>query len=456
MTEARALAQRHLVPHFTRAASWRSADLPVLVRGEGAYVWDAEGRRFLDGLSGLFCVQLGHGRRDLAAVAAEQMGALAFATNWSASHPSAARAAAAIAERAPGELDRVFFVSSGSEANESAIKLARLYHVARGETARHKVIARQWAYHGTTLGALTATGVPKIRAPFEPMLIPGVRHVANTSGALLAPGQHARDLACVAAIEQAIVEEGPETVSLVIAEPVQNGGGALVPPPGYWQALRELCDRHGVLLCADEVITGFGRVGHWFASERYGAQPDLISFAKGVTSAYVPLGGVVARASLIDALYDSPFGSFVHGATFGGHPVATAVAVANLAALREERVLENVLALEDWLAERLRAMAARHAIAKEVRGTGFLYAIELMADRATGRELAADEAAALTGGVLAGFIAEAGLLIRADDRGATTIVVSPPLVCDRAVLAELVAGVDRVLERAAAWVAGAR
>lgn len=456
MTDARTLAQRHLVPHFTRAAAWRSPELPVLVRGEGPWVWDAEGRRFLDGLAGLFCVQLGHGRTDLAKAAAEQMAALAYATNWSAAHPAAARAAAEVAARAPAGLDRVFFVSSGSEANESAIKLARLLHLARGEASRHKVIARHWAYHGTTLGALAATGVPKIRAPFEPLLGAFVRHVPNTSGATLAPGQDARDLDCVRAIEQAILEEGPDTVSLVIAEPVQNGGGALVPPPGYWPALRAICDAHGVLLCADEVISGFGRVGHWFASERWGARPDLVTFAKGVTSGYQPLGGLVARGDHVEMLLDSPFASFVHGATFGGHPVATAVAIANLAAMRAEGVLENVLALEGWLAERLAALAAQHAVVKEVRGAGFFWALELMADRGSGRDLSAEEAAALTGGVLARFIADAGLLIRADDRGATCLVLCPPLVCDRAALGTLLDGVAQVLARTAAWLAGAR
>ena len=288
MPDDRQQARRHLIPHFTRGDAWRSDDLVVIDRGEGCYVWDADGNQYLDGLAGLFCTNLGHGRSDLTAAAAKQMDKLAFYSNWGFAHPSSIEAASMIAEVAPGDLDRVFFVNSGSEAVESALKFARCYHLANGDEQRHKVIARNWAYHGTSLGALALTGIPNLRDPFLPMLAGPVSHVPNTLGCQLESGQAAAELPCVTAIEEAILAEGPETVAMVMAEPVQNGRGALVPPEGYWRELRRICDAHGVLLCADEVINSFGRLGHWFGSERFGAEPDMITFAKGVTSAYVP------------------------------------------------------------------------------------------------------------------------------------------------------------------------
>ncbi len=453
MNEHRRLAQRHLLPHFTKAASWRAEDLMVIERGEGCYVWDSDGNRYLDGLAGLFCTNIGHGRSDLTAAAAKQMDQLAFFPTWGFANPPATEAAAMIAEVAPGDIDEVFFVSSGSEAVESALKLARSYHLARGEPERYKVVAREWAYHGTTLGALAVTGIQKFRDPFAPLLWDGVRHVRNTHGDAIPPGGTTADLDSIRAIEAAIAAEGPETVAMVIAEPVQNGRGALVPPEGYWQELRRVCDRHGVLLCADEVICSFGRLGHWTGSERFGVVPDLITFAKGVTSAYQPLGGVMVRRPVVDAIWDSPMGSFVHGSTFGGHPVATAVAVANMRAFRDEHVFENVLAHQETLAAGLAELADRHPCVKETRGTGYLHAVELMAHRDRGLELSTEQAAALQGGVLAGFVRESQLLIRPDDRGATMLVISPPLVADAAVLADLLDRLDRILDRTDRWLA---
>ncbi len=453
MVQQRAMAQRHLVPHFTRASAWRDSGLPIIERAEGCYLWDSDGNRYLDGLAGLFCVNIGHGRTDLAAAAAKQMETLAYTTNWGFAHPPAIEAATMISEVAPGDLSEVFFVSSGSEAVESALKFARNYHLARGDTDRHKVISRNWAYHGTTLGALTVTGIPRFREPYGPMLWDGVRHVANTNQCTSPPGTGAADLSCVSAVEEAILAEGPETVSMVIAEPVQNGGGALVPPDGYWQELRSICDRHGVLLCADEVICSFGRFGHWFASERFGVVPDMITFAKGVTSAYQPLGGVVIRGPLVEEVYDSHLGSFVHGSTFGGHPVATAVAVANMTAMREARVMEHVLANEAAFAGRLGDLVAGHPCVREVRGTGFFYAIELCADREADTGLSPSQAAALQGGVLGGFVREELMTIRPDDRGYTGLTISPPLVADAEVIDDLAERTDRVLGRVDAWLA---
>jgi adenosylmethionine-8-amino-7-oxononanoate aminotransferase len=447
-------ARRHLIPHFTQSALWHEVDWPLAERGEGAYVWTSDGTRYLDGLSGLFCTNLGHGRADLVAAMAEQAGTLPYVPSWNMTHAAAVEAAEAVARFAPAGLDQVFFVSSGSEAVDSAMKLARCHHVARGEAERTKVIARRWAYHGTTLGALAATGVPRLRAPFEPMLFDGVVHVANTAEVRAtagSPADHARLAAD--AVERAILDAGPETVSMVIVEPVQNGGGAIVPPTGYWAELRRICDRHGVLLCADEVICAFGRLGAPFGSDRVGAAPDLVTFAKGATSAYAPMGGVVARRSVVEAIADSPLGSFVHGSTFGAHPVAAAVAVANIRALEEEHVVDRVIGLEGVLRTGLDALAAAHDTVHEVRGCGFFYAIELARSRERGLALTEDQARDLLGGRLTRWIWDERLLIRADDRGATSLVLAPPLICGAAELAELLDGVSGVLDRVDAHLA---
>jgi adenosylmethionine-8-amino-7-oxononanoate aminotransferase len=439
----RAAARDHLIPHFTPESIWAADQWPMLDRGEGAYVWTVDGERYLDGLSGLFCNNLGHGRADLVEAMTAQASRLPFGPCWGMTHTAAAAAADAVTGYAPDGLDRVFFVSSGSEAVESAMKLARCFHVANGEAQRTTVVARRWAYHGTTLGALSATGIPKLRAPFEPLLH-NVVHAANT--------REVDDPA--RAIEDAILAAGPETVSMVLAEPVQNGGGALVPPPGYWEELRAICDRHGVLLCADEVINGFGRVGARFGSERFGARPDLMTFAKGVTSAYVPMGGVLATDALVDRITSSSMGSFLHGSTFGAHPVAAAVAVATIDALRREQIAERVREREPALRARLDALAEAHDSVGEVRGCGFFYAIELTQSRARGVALTPEQSAELLGGLLTRWIWEEHLLIRADDRGATMIVIAPPLTSDDAVLTELLDAVSRVLDRVDAYVTG--
>ena len=363
----RALAQKHLLPHYTKGAAWNAQNLPIMVAGEGCYVEDDQGTRYLDGLAGLFCTNIGHGRADLAAVAAKQMEKLAFYPNWGFASPPTIEAASMIAEVAPSDLSEVFFVSTGSEAVESAVKFARNYHVARGEESRYKVIARDWAYHGTTLGALSVTGIPKFRKQFLPLLWEGVRHVPHTHDPSVPEGTPAAELPCVTALEQMIIDEGPESVALVIAEPVQNGRGAVVPPDGYWQELRRICDKYGILLCADEVINAFGRLGHWTGSERFGAEPDMITFAKGVTSAYQPLGGVIIRRQLVEETWESELGMYNHGSTFGGHPVACAVAVANMKALRDEHVLDNVLANEGYFQAGLTDLANRYDMIKQWR-----------------------------------------------------------------------------------------
>lgn len=444
-TDIRANAQKHLFPHFTRGAVWNDADLPVIVRGEGSYLYDDKGQRFLDGLAGLFCVNMGHGRSDIPAAATKQMEQLAYWSNWSAAHPASVEAATLIAGLAPGDLETVFFVNSGSEAVESAIKFARQYHVSQGHPERTKIISRDMSYHGTTLGALAVTGIPKLKAPFG-RLMPDVLHVPHTLGETVPAGGTAADLPSVKALVAAIEAEGPETIAALFVEPVQNSRGALVPPEGYYPELRSICDRYGILMVSDEVICAYGRLGEWFGSAKYGVTPDLLTFAKGSTSGYAPLGGVLIREELAKGLLESPLaGVFTHGSTWGGHPVSTAVAVANITAMRDEDVLGNVRRLEPHFQAGLNQIRDTHPSIREWRGTGFFYAIEFTGDRNTGRELTEQQGIELVREVMPRAMREVNLITRPDDRGATMMMLSPPLVADQDVLDELLAGIDAVV-----------
>lgn len=442
-TTLRAQARRHLGPHFTRKDTWDS-EFPIFVRGEGSYLIDAEGDRYLDGLAGLFCVNMGHGRQDIAKAATEQISTLAYASNWGSAHPPAIEAAALIADLAPGDLGTTFFVNSGSEAVETALKFARQYFRSQGQPQRTKVISRDMAYHGTTMGALSITQLPKIKDPFGELL-PGIRSVPNTLGFTGDCGP-VTELDCFRAIERVVLEEGPETIAAIFAEPVQNGRGALVAPDGYWPALRALCDKYGILLVSDEVICSFGRLGHFFGHGVTGVIPDLLTFAKGSTSGYAPLGGLIVREQLVQELYNSSTGGvFTHGATWGGHPVSTAVAVANITAMRDENVLDNVQEQGPKIKEALESLKNSHRCVKAVRGMGFFYAIELMADSFSGRELTDAESVKILREVLPESFKRTKVILRGDDRGATMIMVSPPLVADSDVLSALLHGVDGML-----------
>ena len=437
------LSDGHLWLHFTRTADWLGDDpsVPVLERGEGCYVWDTDGKRYLDGLSALFCLQVGYGRPEMAEAAAAQMRTLPFATNWATAHQPAIDLAGALAERFPAELPHFFFVNSGSEAVEAALKLARQYHHGIGETSRHKIISRNYAYHGTTMGALGVTGLEGLAEPFKPLL-PSHIHVANTN----AYRPQADDPA--QAIEDAIIEAGPETVSAVFLEPVQNAGGCFTPPPGYFQRVREICDRYGVLLVSDEVICAFGRLGYWTGAEAYDFTPDIITFAKGVTSAYAPLGGMAFSAKLGEAMQAERTSMFLHGSTWGGHPVACAVALANLGVFESEDLLGNVQRNGSWLGAQLQELYDRHEIVGDVRGTGYFWALELVADREHKVQFTGEQSEDLLRGFLSRRLLELGLICRADDRDEPVIQISPPLIADREVLGELVDILDQVLGEA--------
>jgi adenosylmethionine-8-amino-7-oxononanoate aminotransferase len=427
-----ALAKRHLWMHFTRMGSYDHADVPIIERGEGCYVYDTHGKRYLDGLSALYCVNVGHGRTELGEAAARQAKDLGFYTNWSYAHPPSIELAARVAGLAPGELNRVFLVSGGSEAVESAWKLAKAYHAACGEPRKHKIVSRNLAYHGTSMGALTATGLPPLREPFEP-LTPGGRHVANTNSYRW---QEDRDpLWAADAIEEAILFEGPHTVAAVILEPVQNGGGCFVPQDGYFQRVREICDRHGVLLISDEVICAWGRIGHWFGCERYGYQPDIITTAKGMTSAYAPMGAVIVSDRVAEPFLQARV-IFNHGFTFGGHPMACAVALANIELIERERLCEHVREHEVEFRAMLDGLRDL-PIVGDVRGAGYFHAIELVKDKDTKQTFDAHESEELLRGFLSGALFEQGLICRTDDRGDPVVQLSPPLIADSEQFAEI-------------------
>lgn len=430
-------ATDHLWMHFTRMASYPGGEVPTIVRGDGAYIWDAKGRRYLDGLAGLFVVNAGHGRVELAEAGAKQGAELAYFPLWSYAHPTAIELAEKVAALAPGDLNRVFFTSGGSEAVETAWKLARAYYKRVGKPTKYKVVSRHVAYHGTSMGALSITGLPGIKVDFEP-LVPGGIKVPNTNfyrapehgDSPEAFGRWAAD-----EIARAIEREGPETVAAVFLEPVQNAGGCFPPPPGYFARVREICDRYDVLLVSDEVICAWGRLGEYFGATRYGYQPDIITTAKGITSGYAPLGAMIASDRLMEPFLTET-GMFAHGVTFGGHPVSCAVALANLEVFERENLLGHVRANEGAFRATLEKLLDL-PIVGDVRGDGYFYGIELVKEKSTRATFDEAESERLLRGFLSHALFDAGLYCRADDRGDPVIQLAPPLVADEAHFAEM-------------------
>ncbi len=425
-------ARRNLWLQMSRMGAYSdSNEIPVMVRGEGTRVYDANGTEYFDGLSGLFTNALGHGRADIAEAAAEQIREMAFFPLWTYAHPKAIALAEKIASLTPGDLNRVFFTTGGGEAVESAWKLARQYHRLRGETDRYKVISRDVAYHGTTMGALTITSLEGYRKPFEP-LVPGAIKVPTTN--FYRAPIHADDYEAFGAwaadqIEEAIVREDPHTVAAVFLEPVQNAGGCFVPPPGYWQRVREICDRYGVLLVSDEVICGFGRIGSWFGGFKYDYVPDIITVAKGITAGYAPLGAMIVSDRIAEPFQHDDT-AFMHGFTWAGHPVSCAVALKTIEILEDEHVIENVAANEEYFRQQLETLRDI-PIVGDVRGTGYFWGIELVADQATKGSWSGDAAERLLRGYVSTEMFRRGLICRSDDRGDPVVQLAPPLISTR-------------------------
>jgi hypothetical protein len=438
-------AKDHLWMHFSRQSVMEDGPgVPIIVKGEGHHIWDSTGKKYFDALSGLFVVNAGHGRKRLAEVAAKQAEELSFFPLWSYAHPAAIDLADRLANEAPGDLNRVFFSTGGGEAVETAFKLAKYYWKLQGRPTKHKVISRAVAYHGTTQGALAITGIPALKEMFEPVT-PGGFRVPNTNfyrseqmGFVAAGTENIQEQFGVWAanrIEEMIQFEGPETVAAVFLEPVQNSGGCFPPPPGYFQRVREICDRYDVLLVSDEVICAFGRIGHTFACDAYGYVPDMITCAKGMTSGYSPIGATI----ISDRLYE-PFKhgntSFYHGYTFGGHPVSAAVALANLDIFDEEALNENVRTNSPILRSTLEKLTDL-PIVGDVRGDGYFFGIELVKDKATKETFNEEESERLLRGFLSKALFQAGLYCRADDRGDPVIQLAPPLTIGPAEFTEI-------------------
>jgi adenosylmethionine-8-amino-7-oxononanoate aminotransferase len=454
--ELRRMANEHLWLHFTNMAAQKP---PIIVRGDGCYLEDAEGKRYLDALAGLFSVNIGYGfGEEIGQAALEQMCELPFYTNWTYAHPRAIELASEVASLAPGDLNRVFFVSGGSEAVESAWKLARQYFAVRGGASqapgvepgemvgrqvggppprhKYKAIARDVAYHGTTFGALSINGVEALRTPFEP-LVPEVRHVSNTNR-YHRPAEETEEeftTFLLEELERTILEMDPETVCLVHMEPIQNAGGSFVAPAGYWAGVRALCDKYDILLSADEVITGFGRVGHWFASERYDIRPDIVTCAKGLSSSYAAIGAVVTTDRVMEPFL-SGSSMFTHGITFGGHPVMSAIALKNIEIMKRERIMEHVRDNEAAFRSTLEQLLDL-PIVGDVRGTGYFYALELVKNKETRETFTDEECETLLRGFLSPRLFERGLICRADDRGDPVVQISPPLVATQAEFDEM-------------------
>ena len=422
-----ATAKRHLWGHFARHGE--DITPTIITRGEGVHIWDSNGNKYIDGLSGLFVVQVGHGRAELAEAAAKQAETLAFFPLWSFATPPAIELSERLANYAPGDLNRVFFTTGGGEAVESAWKLAKQYFKLTGKPGKYKVISRSIAYHGTPQGALAITGIPDFKAPFDPPT-PGGFRVPNTNF-YRAPEQFSTDPKawgryCADRIAEAIEFEGPDTVAAVFLEPVQNAGGCFPPPPGYFERVREICDEYDVLLVSDEVICAYGRIGSMFACNDFGYVPDIITCAKGLTSGYSPIGAMIASDRLFEP-FDDGHTVFGHGYTFGGHPVSAAVALANLDIFEREGINDHVKEMAPAFRSTLEQLYDL-PIVGDVRGEGFFYGIELVKDKTTKESFNDEECERLLRGYLTPALFEAGLYCRADDRGDPVVQLAPPLI----------------------------
>jgi putrescine aminotransferase len=434
-------AAHHLHP-FTDHKSLRSGGTRVIVKAEGPYIWDSEGHKILDGMSGLWTAAIGHGRRELADAAYAQMLELPFYnTFFRTTHPPVVELSRKLAEIAPEGLNQVFFGSSGSEANDTAIRLIRHYWVLKGEPSRRVIISRKNAYHGSTIAAGSMGGMSHVHQHSYPRY-EGFRHAMDPYW--YGEGKDGEDLQAFGlraarAIEDEILAAGPENVAAIAAEPVQGAGGVKIPPESYWPEVQRIVDKYGVLLLADEVITGFGRLGEWFGSEYYGIRPDIITFAKAVTSGYIPLSGIIVHDKIVDALMNHD-DDFHHGYTFSGHPVACAVALKNLEIIEREQLIPRVGTETAPALSRMFAKFKDHPLVGEVRSVGLLGAIELVADKRTRRRF---EQPGRVGLICRDHFFREGFIMRAVY---DTMVCAPPLTWGEEQFAEAERAIGRCLD----------
>jgi len=434
--------RRHFLHPFTDHRELGERGTRVITRAEGVYIWEANGRKILDGMSGLWCVNLGYGREELIDAGCRQLRSLPYYNSFfQCTHPPAIELARELCELAPSGFNRVFFTNSGSEANDTVIRMVRYYWSLLGKPDKQIIIARRNAYHGSTVGAGSLSGMPWLHAQAG-MPIPNILHVEQPYwfglGGDLDPTEFGRKVA--RQLAATIEEVGVEKVAAFIAEPVQGAGGAVIAPDSYWPEIQKICDEYGILLVADEVITGMGRLGQWFGSQHYGIRPDLMPFAKGVTSGYQPLGGVLVNDRVADVLV-AKGGEFFHGFTYSGHPVACAVASAALGVLRKEKLVEHV---RDSVAPAFRSRLhklADHPLVGEVRTAGLIGGVELV-PRKDSRQRFAKELKA--GERCRDFCIEEGVVMRAVG---DTMIVAPPFVTTDAQLDELVDKAWKALDR---------
>jgi putrescine aminotransferase len=381
-----ALAVRHVWHHNTQIAAYDVGQLIVLVDGDGATVRDANGREYLDATSISAVTQIGHGRVEMADAISAQVRRLEFgSTAYGFSNEPAARLGARMAELTPGDLEVCWFALSGAEANEAALKMARQYHANRGEPRRTKVLARRGSFHGMTLGALSATGNPRFRSLFEPLL-PWVKHVPHPyvyrSETELGCAPEETGVRAAEALEAIVQFEGPETIAAFIAEPIAVPQAVNIPPLDYWPLVQEICKRYGILLIVDEIFTGFGRTGRMFASEHFDIRPDIMTVSKGITSGYIPLSAAIATRAVFQAFWGDDSAAFAHGGTYSGHPVACAAALANLDIIDREGLVQRSAEKGEELLNQVQAFADRPFVGN-ISGLGLLTGVELVSSRET-------------------------------------------------------------------------
>ncbi|BAU71885.1 Omega-amino acid--pyruvate aminotransferase [Metapseudomonas furukawaii] len=444
--EWQALGRQHHLPPFTDYKALNAKGARIITKAEGVYIWDSEGNKILDGMAGLWCVNVGYGREELVQAATRQMRELPFYNLFfQTAHPPAVELAKAIAEIAPEGMNHVFFTGSGSEANDTVLRMVRHYWATKGQPQKKVVIGRWNGYHGSTVAGVSLGGMKALHEQGD-LPIPGIEHIAQPywfgEGGDMSPA----DFGVWAAeqLEKKILEVGEDKVAAFIAEPIQGAGGVIVPPETYWPKIREILARYDILFIADEVICGFGRTGEWFGSQYYGNAPDLMPIAKGLTSGYVPMGGVIVRDEIVDTLNEG--GEFYHGFTYSGHPVAAAVALENIRILREEKIVEKVKAeTAPYLQQRWQELAD-HPLVGEARGVGLVAALELVKNKQTRERFA--------GGI--GMLCREhcfrnGLIMRAVG---DTMIISPPLVISKDEVDELVTKARKCLDLTLAEVKG--
>ncbi len=438
----------HLHP-FTDHLQLSEKGTRVITRGDGVYIWDSEGHQILDAMSGLWCVNLGYGRKELAQAAYEQMEELPYYNNFfQCTHPPAIELSSVLGEVSPKGMDHVFFTSSGSEAIDTVVRMVRYYWSLLGKADKKIILGRNNAYHGSTIAGASLGGMSGMHAQGD-LPIPNIHHIQQpywfAEGGDLDKDTFGKQVAND--LERAIKEHGIENIAGFIAEPIQGAGGVIIPPETYWPEVQNIIDRYEILLIADEVITGFGRLGDWFASSIYEIKPDLISFAKGVTSGYLPLGGVLVNNRVANTIIDEG-GEFAHGFTYSGHPAACAVALKNIEIIKEEKILDEVKSKtapylkEEWL------KLADHPLVGEARIKGLMGAIELCANKETresfsseGRFTSLDEISA--GSLCRDLSINNGLVMRAVG---DTMIIAPPLIINQEQIDELIIKATKTLD----------